>query len=164
MFYLMGRVGRSPKVSFKFLQTLWAFRTCIYILVYKIKNITNILMGFKIWCQVGGWGTLFSKLPYSCDFSNIWFQKLIWWDGPEKSPLNFFKLCVHLEHIYIYPVTHKSSDGYVKRQGYKLALFGGRGGTFLVGPFFKNTLLHSDLLVTKLSDASIKLHFFWEGG
>ena len=29
--------------------------------------------------------------------------------------------------IYIYPVTHKSSDGYVKRQGYKLALFRGGG-------------------------------------
>ena len=33
-------------------------------------------MGFKIWCQVGVWGTQFSKLPYSRDFSNIWFQKL----------------------------------------------------------------------------------------
>ena len=72
----VGRVGRSRKVSFKFLQTLWAFRTCIYILVYEIKIVTNILMGFKIWCQVGVWGTLFSKLPYSREFSNIWFQKL----------------------------------------------------------------------------------------
>ena len=71
-----GRVGRSRKVSFKFLQTLWVFRTCIYILVYKIKIVTNILMGFKIWCQVGVWVTPFSKLPYSRDFSNIWFQKL----------------------------------------------------------------------------------------
>ena len=44
----VGRVGRSRKVSFKFLQTLWAFRTCIYILVYKIKIVTNIHMGFKI--------------------------------------------------------------------------------------------------------------------
>ena len=71
-----GRVGRSSKVSFKFLQTLWEFRTCIYILVYKIKVAANILMGFKIWCQVGVWVTLFSKLPYSREFLNIWFQKL----------------------------------------------------------------------------------------
>ena len=88
MFYLMGRmgrmgrvgrvgrVGRSPKVSFKFLQTLWVFRTYIYILVYEIKIVTNILMGFKMWCQVGGGGIQFSKLPYVREFSNIWFQKL----------------------------------------------------------------------------------------
>ena len=64
------------KGSFNFLQTLWEYRTCIYILVYKIKVAANILMGFKIWCQVGVWVTLFSKLPYSREFSNIWFQKL----------------------------------------------------------------------------------------
>ena len=40
--------GRQSKVSFKFLLTLWAFRTYIYILVYKIKVAANILMGFKI--------------------------------------------------------------------------------------------------------------------
>ena len=57
-----------------------------------------------------------------------------------------------------YPVTNKSSDAYFKRQGYKLALFGG-GGTFVVGPFFKNTALHSDLQVKMLSDASKNLHF-----
>ena len=44
----VGRVGRSRKVSFKILHTLWVFRTCIYILVYEIKIVTNILMGFKI--------------------------------------------------------------------------------------------------------------------
>ena len=71
----MGRVERSSKVSFNVLHTLWEYRTCIYILVYKIKVAANILMGFKIWCQVGVWVTLFSKLPYSREFSNIWFQK-----------------------------------------------------------------------------------------
>ena len=40
--------GRSRKVSFKFLQTLWVFRISIYILVYEIKIVTNTLMGFKI--------------------------------------------------------------------------------------------------------------------
>ena len=55
------------------------------------------------------------------------------------------------------------SDAKVKRQGYKLALFGLEGGgAFRVGPFFKNTSVHSDLRVIKLSDASIKLHF-WGG-
>ena len=72
----MGGVGQSRKVSFKFLQTLWAFRLCIYILVYKIKIITKFLMGFKIRCKVGVEVTLFSKLPYSREFSKIWFQKL----------------------------------------------------------------------------------------
>ena len=33
-------------------------------------------MGFKIRCQVGGWGTQFSKIPYVREFLNIWFQKL----------------------------------------------------------------------------------------
>ena len=31
-------------------------------------------MGLKFCCQVGGGGTLFLKLPYSRDFSNIWVQ------------------------------------------------------------------------------------------
>ena len=71
----VGRVGRWSKVSFKILQTLWEFRTCIYILVYEIKIVTNIVMGLKIWCQVGVGGTQFSKLPYLRDFFNFWFQK-----------------------------------------------------------------------------------------
>ena len=71
-----GLGGRSRKVSFKFLQTLCAFRTYVYILEYEIKIITNILMGFKIWCQVGGGGINFLKLPYVRNSSNIWFQKL----------------------------------------------------------------------------------------
>ena len=55
----VGRVRRSSKVSFKFLQTLWVFRTCLYILAYEIKIVTNILMGFKMWCQVWGLGQNF---------------------------------------------------------------------------------------------------------
>ena len=45
---LMGRVGRSRKVSFKFLHTLWVNRLCIGLLIYEIKIVTNILMGLKI--------------------------------------------------------------------------------------------------------------------
>ena len=52
---------RSRKVSFKFLHTLWVYRLCIYLLVYKIKIVTNILMGLKIWCQVGGAGKNFQN-------------------------------------------------------------------------------------------------------
>ena len=40
------------------------------------KIVTKILMDLKIWCQVGGRGTQFSKLQYVREFSNIWFQKL----------------------------------------------------------------------------------------
>ena len=48
-----GTDGRSRKVSFKFLHTLLVFRLSIYLLIHKIKVVTNILMGFKIRCQVG---------------------------------------------------------------------------------------------------------------
>ena len=30
-------------------------------------------MGFKIWCQDGGGGTLLSKSPFVREFLNIWF-------------------------------------------------------------------------------------------
>ena len=43
-----GRVGRSRKVSFKFLHTLWVYILCICLQIYEIKIVTNILMGFKI--------------------------------------------------------------------------------------------------------------------
>ena len=57
-----GRVdGRSRKVSFKFLHTLWVYRLCICLLIYEIKIVTNILMGFKISCQVGGRGQKFQN-------------------------------------------------------------------------------------------------------
>ena len=60
LLYLMGRTGwtdgRWWKVSFKFFYTLWVYRLCICILIYGIKIVRNILMGFKISCQVGGRG------------------------------------------------------------------------------------------------------------
>ena len=37
--------------------------------------VTNILMGFIIWSQVGGGGTSFSNFPYLGEFSNILSQK-----------------------------------------------------------------------------------------
>ena len=54
----------------------------VYIYLYTKKNAANILMGFKIWCQVRGGVTSFWKLPYSHEFSNIWLQKsLFFFDG-----------------------------------------------------------------------------------
>ena len=46
-----GRVDGSDgisKVSFNFLHNFWVYRLCIYLLIYEIKIVTNILMGFKI--------------------------------------------------------------------------------------------------------------------
>ena len=51
----------SSKVSFNFLHTLWVYRLCKCLLVYEIKIVTNILMGFKISCQVGGRGQKFQN-------------------------------------------------------------------------------------------------------
>ena len=55
----MGRMGRSSKVSFKILHILWVCRLSIYLLIHEIKIVTDILMGFKIRCQVGGGGENF---------------------------------------------------------------------------------------------------------
>ena len=49
----MGWDGLT-KVSFNFLHTLWVYRLCLYLLIQLLKIVINILMGFKIWCQVGG--------------------------------------------------------------------------------------------------------------
>ena len=76
-------------MSFKILHTLWVYRLYIYLLIYEIKVVTNILMGFKIWCQVWVWGTQFSKLPYVREFSNIWFQKST--DIIDKRSQRFFE-------------------------------------------------------------------------
>ena len=54
-----GTGGRWSKVSFNFLHTFWVKRVCIYILIYEIKIVTEIVMSFKIWCQVGGGGETF---------------------------------------------------------------------------------------------------------
>ena len=56
-----GRMGRSRRVSFKFLHTLCLYILCICLLVYEIKIVTNILMGFKVSCQVGGRGQKFQN-------------------------------------------------------------------------------------------------------
>ena len=55
----VGRVGRGTKESFIFLHTLWVYRLSIYLLIHEIKIVTNIFIGIKIWCQVGGGGQKF---------------------------------------------------------------------------------------------------------
>ena len=39
------------------------------------KIVSNILIGFKIWREVGGGGAPFSKIPYEPAFSNIRYRK-----------------------------------------------------------------------------------------
>ena len=39
-------------VSSIFFHTMWVYRYGIYLLIHVIKIVTNIVMGFKIWCQV----------------------------------------------------------------------------------------------------------------
>ena len=51
----------KSEVSFKFFYTLWVNRLCICLLIYEIKIVTNILLGFKILCQVGVGGTKFQN-------------------------------------------------------------------------------------------------------
>ena len=46
-------------------------------------------------------------------------------------------LAAIFEYIFIYPVTEKLSDANVKRQGYKHALFGWEGVTFVWDHFSK---------------------------
>ena len=59
-------------MSFKFLHTLWVYRLCICLLIYEIKIVTNILMGFKISCQVGGRGQKFQN--YSRQVTFLFFD------------------------------------------------------------------------------------------
>ena len=75
------------------------FILCGYIehgFIYKIAQ--NILMGFNIWCQVGDGVTLFLKLPYSHEFSNILFHKRIFFEGyyRQKKCERFFENFINL--------------------------------------------------------------------
>ena len=65
----MGWVGIS-KVSFKFLHTLWVYRTCIGLLIYMFKNCHELCYGFenfmsswRVWISFSKllWGNLFLK-------------------------------------------------------------------------------------------------------
>ena len=67
--------GWLTKVSFNFLHTLWIYRLCIYLLVLVIKVVTDILMGFKIWCQVGELHQWKLKSLWGSGFFEFWVQK-----------------------------------------------------------------------------------------
>ena len=48
MGWMDGWMDGVSKLSFNFLYTLWVYRSCISILIYIVKNVTNILIGLKI--------------------------------------------------------------------------------------------------------------------
>ena len=65
----MGWDGES-KVSFKFLHTLWVYRTCIGLLIYMFKNCHQLCYGFenlmsswRVWISFSKllWGNVFLK-------------------------------------------------------------------------------------------------------
>ena len=49
-------------------------------------------MGFKIWCQVGGGVTLFSKSPYSREFLNMRFKSCLFFQLFLKRFTHFLKI------------------------------------------------------------------------
>ena len=70
---LMDGTGYKKCPSNFFILSTYIGHVYIYVYVY-LKVVKNIVMGFKIWCQVGEWALWISKLPYSREFSNFWFQ------------------------------------------------------------------------------------------
>ena len=102
---LMGRVrrvGRSRKVSFKFLRNLWAFRTCIYILVYKIKIVTNFTSNsYSI--PLGPREDLHDKARRTEFMDGMdWWDGWMGWDGVSKVSFNFlYTLWVDRLGIYL---------------------------------------------------------------
>ena len=52
------------KVSFNFLYTLWVYRTCIYLLIYILKNCHQHSYGFENLFRSWRPYPQFSKLPY----------------------------------------------------------------------------------------------------
>ena len=79
-------MGRSRKVSFKFLHTLWVYRLCIYLLVYE-KQLSPIFLWVSkfdvkfqnLMSSCGSWSKI-SKLEQIRDFSS----------GGSKSSLRLF--------------------------------------------------------------------------
>ena len=57
-------------------------------------------MGFKIWCQVGGGGAPFSKLPIVREFSNIWFQTCHFWFRWSLSVLKNHRFFENFKNIF----------------------------------------------------------------
>ena len=51
----MDGMDGISKVSFKFLYTLWVYRTCIYLLIYILKNCNQDPYGFKN--LISSWGS-----------------------------------------------------------------------------------------------------------
>ena len=95
----VGRVDGPSKGSFKFLHTLLVFRLSIYLLIHEIKIVTNILMGFKIRCQVGDFNFFFQNYPMYVIF---WKIILKVWISDSNSPSIFFILCGYIDKLNTY--------------------------------------------------------------
>ena len=63
-------------MSSNFVYILNVYRSFIQIYLYRYiyysQFFTRIFIRFKIWWQVGKWGSLISKLQYACAFSYFW--------------------------------------------------------------------------------------------
>ena len=123
------------KVSFNFLHTFSIVENVYTYLYIYSKIVTKILMGLKIWYQVGGPGHKFQN--YSRYFTTTWeaflSEKSIYgwdgWDGMvyQKCPSNFFILCGYIEHVYTYFYIYSKIVNKIL-MGFKISCkVGGRG-------------------------------------
>ena len=72
----MDGMDGVSKVSFHFLYTLWVYRSCIYLLIYVIKNCHQHSYEFQNLMWSWGWGNKISKLDLVREFS-IFGSKLV---------------------------------------------------------------------------------------
>ena len=86
-------------MSFNFLHTLWVYRSSMFLLIYEIKIVTNILMDFKIWCQVGEVELFFQNYSMYVIF---WKIILKVWISDSNSPSIFFILCGYIDKLNTY--------------------------------------------------------------
>ena len=125
-------------MSFNFFHTLWVYSLCIYLLIYEKKSITNILKGFKIWCQAGEfeffflnsngeicfWKTLLSVWFFKIRFSNKSFENKIptpqldikFWN-PYECWWQFFSiyLSIYIHFLNAHKVRRKLKDTFDDR-------------------------------------------------
>ena len=71
----MGWTDGPSKGSFNFFHTLLFCRLGIYLLIHKIKIVTNILMGFKFLCQVEDFDHFFKITLCTCVFEKSCYRR-----------------------------------------------------------------------------------------
>ena len=83
--------GRSTKVSFNFLHTLWEFRKCIYILKYILKNCHQHSLGFQnLMSSWGVWILILKLLCVNVFLKNHAKSKVFQKHERQQAFLNFF--------------------------------------------------------------------------